>query len=190
MKAAALILDRPYASHQTWGVMALGSLLFAALTAAGAAVSIPLPFSPVPITLQTLAVILAGAVLGPVWGPISMLTYITAGVSGLPVFAGGAAGPQVLFGPTGGYLMGFVLGAWASGLVVRPGSSWPRLLLGLLAAHTAIFVMGLAQLKIYTGNSIPVALQLGLWPFLPGMVLKTIAGAVLARSKRVGWFRN
>ena len=190
MKTATWILDQPYAANRTWGVMALGSLVFAVLTAAGAAVSIPLPFSPVPITLQTLAVILAGAVLGPVWGPVSQLAYITAGVSGLPVFAEGAAGPQVLFGPTGGYLAGFVIGAWVSGLIVRPGASWPRLVLGLLAAHAAIFVLGLAQLKLYTGNSVPVALQLGLWPFLPGTLLKTVVAAAAIKSKRLNWFRS
>ncbi len=187
----ALLLDQPLSVSRGWGVMALGTLLFTALTAVGATVSIPLPFSPVPITLQTLAVILAGALLGPVWGPLSQLAYITAGVSGMPVFAGGAAGPGVLFGPTGGYLLGFVIGSWVAGMTVRPGSSWLRAGLGLLAAHAVIFLFGATQLKLYTGNSMVVAYQLGVAPFLPGMVLKTAAAMTALRSSRIsGWFRS
>ena len=87
------VLDQPLALSRSHGTLALGSLLFAALTALGAVVAFPLPFSPVPITLQTLFVILAGAMLGPVYGPVSQLMYVMAGVAGMPVFAGGAAGP-------------------------------------------------------------------------------------------------
>jgi biotin transport system substrate-specific component len=171
--------------------MVLGSLLFAVLTAAGAAVSVPLPFSPVPVTLQTLMVVLAGAMLGPVWGALSQILYLTAGVSGLPVFANGAAGPSVLFGPTGGYLAGFVVSAWIAGLTVRPGAGWLRLATGLLAAHAVVFVFGLGQLMLFTARSLPAAATLGFWPFLPGLAAKTIAATLLLRSSRItGWFRS
>jgi biotin transport system substrate-specific component len=170
--------------------MALGSLLFALMTAAGAATSFPLPFSPVPVTLQTLAVVLAGAVLGPVWGPISQILYIGTGVSGIPVFAEGLSGPGVLAGPTGGYLVGFVISAWVAGLLTRPGASWPRLLIGLTAAHTAVFACGVSHLMLFTGGSSILALELGFVPFLPGLAVKTLAGIGLLRSRKPGWFRN
>lgn len=176
--------------QRSWPTMALGCLLFATLTAVGATVSFPLAFSPVPITLQTLAVILAGAALGPVWGPLSQLLYITAGVVGLPVFANGTAGPGVLFGTTGGYLVGFVIGAWVAGMLTKPGSSWLRLSLGLLAAHLVIFVLGIAQLKLFLGDSIGVLLTAGFFPFIPGMIFKTAVAVGLLKPSRLGWFRS
>lgn len=78
-------------------------------------ISIPLPFSPVPITLQTLGVMLSGLLLGPQLGSISVGLYLIAGTLGLPIFAGGAAGIGVLMGPSGGYLLGFLPGAWMIG---------------------------------------------------------------------------
>jgi len=188
--AQSWTVARPLARTRPAGAMALATLLFAALTAVGAALSFPLPFSPVPVTLQTLAAVLAGAVLGPVWGPVSQILYVGAGIAGMPVFAGGAAGPGVLAGPTGGYLAGFVIGAWVAGLLTRSGASWIRLALGLLAAHLAIFACGLSQLMIFTGHSARVAVELGFLPFVPGLAVKILAGTGLLRSRRVtGWFR-
>jgi len=184
------ILESPLTRTRSVWALGLGSLLFAAVTALGAAASFPLPFSPVPVTLQTFAVVLAGAMLGPIWGPISQVLYIGAGISGMPVFAGGLAGPGVLAGPTGGYLVGFVVAAWLAGLVTRPGVSWPRLLLGLGAAHIAVFVCGVSQLMLFTGQSPRLAIELGVLPFLPGLLVKVLAGAGLLRSRRLtGWFR-
>lgn len=177
------------APRSTWALF-LGAVLFAALTGVGAAASVPLWFSPVPVTLQTLFVVLAGALLGPVWGPVSQVLYVGAGVLGLPVFAQGAAGPGVLAGPTGGYLVGFVAGAWVAGLLTRPGASWFRLLIGFAAAHAAVFVCGLSHLMLFTGQSPALAVRLGLLPFLPGLAVKLAAAVGLVRSRRLtGWFR-
>ncbi len=85
--------------------------LFAGFTAAIASFKIPLGFTPVPITLQTLGVLLAGGVLGPLWGAVSMILYILIGALGLPVFAGGSSGFGVLLGPTGGYLLSYPIAA-------------------------------------------------------------------------------
>jgi biotin transport system substrate-specific component len=143
------------------------------------------------VTLQTLFVVLAGAVLGPLWGPLSQVLYVGAGVLGFPVFAGGTAGLGVLAGPTGGYLAGFVAGAWVAGLLTRPGASWPRLLLGFAVAHAAVFVCGLSHLMLFTGRSPETAVQLGLLPFLPGLAVKLAASVGLLRSRRLtGWFRS
>ena len=191
MKTAAWSLEKPFVSVRPLWAMALGSLLFAVLTATGAAIAFPLPFSPVPITLQTLFSVLAGVVLGPVWGPVSQVLYIGAGLGGMPVFAGGAAGPAVLAGPTGGYLVGFVAGAWLAGLLAAPAASWFRLSGALLAGHLAVFACGISHLLLFTGRSLEAAVVMGFVPFLPGTALKVAAGLVLARSRTLcGWFRS
>ncbi|MBS3114084.1 biotin transporter BioY [Candidatus Woesearchaeota archaeon] len=93
--------------------------LFAALTAAVAWFKIPLPFTPVPITLQTLVVLLSGAMLGAYYGSLSMIIYLILGAIGLPVFAGGASGIGVLFGPTGGYLFSYPVAAFVIGKMLE-----------------------------------------------------------------------
>ena len=93
--------------------------LFAALTAAVAWFKIPLPFTPVPITLQTLVVLLSGAMLGAYYGALSMIIYLSLGVIGLPVFAGGSSGIGVLFGPTGGYLFSYPIAAFVIGKMLE-----------------------------------------------------------------------
>lgn len=191
MTANTWLLDRPLAQTRSTGVMALGALLFAVLTAVGATVSFPLPFSPVPVTLQTLAVVLAGAMLGPLWGAVSQIAYVGAGISGLPVFANGTAGVGILLGPTGGYLVGFILAAWVAGLFTRPGATWPRLFSGLVLAHVVVFICGLSHLMLFTDNSLATAVSLGLVPFLPGLSVKVLASIGILRSKRIsGWFRT
>jgi len=112
-----------YAKTTTWTIRhslvkeAMVVTFFAALTALGAQVAIRLPFSPVPVTLQVLMVVLTGLVLGSKRGLTSQLGYVAAGALGLPVFAGGSGGLAVLLGPTGGYLMAFPLAAFAAGLI-------------------------------------------------------------------------
>ena len=93
--------------------------LFAALTAAVAWFKIPLPFTPVPITLQTLAVLLSGAVLGSYYGALSMIIYLIVGAIGLPVFAGGSSGIGVLLGPTGGYLLSYPIASFVIGKMLE-----------------------------------------------------------------------
>jgi biotin transport system substrate-specific component len=153
--------------------------LMAALVAVGA--YLHLNIGPVPISLQTLFVILAGFVLGPKHGAMAIGLYLLAGVVGLPVFAGGKAGIGHLFGPTGGFLFGFVVSAWVAGLGVagdsRPG--WKRLAGYGLAASLATFVVGLPWLKLTLGFSWGKTVSVGMLPFVPGMFLK-LAGVVMA----------
>ncbi|MGQ9598515.1 MAG: biotin transporter BioY [Anaerolineae bacterium] len=110
------------------------SIFFAALTALGARIAIRLPFSPVPVTLQVLVVLMSGLALGSRRGFIAQLGYLTAGMLGAPVFAGGTGGPAVFLGPTGGYLMAFPVAAWVAG---RLGAILWIHGLGLLAAALA-----------------------------------------------------
>jgi biotin transport system substrate-specific component len=149
---------------------------FSLVIALGAQAAIPLPFTPVPVTLQTLAVILAGCLLGSVRGTLAVAAYIAEGLAGLPVFAGGTAGLSHLFGPTGGYLVGFLAAAFVAGLLAERGLArhWLGALLVLVAGNIVLYVPGVAWLAAYTGTS--KAIALGFVPFVIGDVLKTAAG--------------
>ena len=116
--------------------------LFAALLSVSSYIIIPL--GPMPVTLQVLFVLLAGAVLGAKLGPMSVLVWIALGVFGLPVFAGGKAGPIALLGPTGGYLLGFVLCAWTVGAMTRNGcASKLRTAAAMLLGISLMYIVGL-----------------------------------------------
>ncbi len=156
--------------------------MFAALTAAGALFAIPI--SVVPITLQDLFTTLAGLLLGARMGALSQATYILVGLAGLPVFAGGKAGLGVLLGPTGGYLIGFVLGAFTIGKLAEirryPPVWW--LFASALAGHVVIYGVGITWLSFIAHISLKKATMVGLLPFLPGDVLKCIFAAIIARK--------
>jgi biotin transport system substrate-specific component len=160
--------------------------LFAALTAVSAWVTIPLPF--VPITLQTFFVMLSGVVLGPYFGALSMIVYLLLGLVGLPVFAGGQSGLGALVGPTGGYMIGFILCPIVAGLIMRmhkdPGIIWYGL--AMLAGDTVIFILGLAQLSVVLHMPVDRAVIIGLLPFIPGDILKIIAASFVARKIKTG----
>jgi len=175
---------RPRARRLAWlydlTVVVAGSLL----VALSARVAFPLPFSPVPVTAQTLAVLLVGALLGSVRGGISMLLYLAQGMAGLPVFAAGGAGVAYFLGPTGGYLLGFVAGAALTGLLAERG--WDRrigtTLAAMLLGTAAIYAAGLTWLALFTRAD--NVLTVGLYPFIPGAVVKIVAAALLLP---LGW---
>jgi biotin transport system substrate-specific component len=154
----------------------------AALTAALAQVAVPL--WPVPVTGQTLAVLLVGASLGAVRSALSMIVYAVAGAVGLPVFADHAAGASVLVGPTGGYILGFVLAAALTGALAQ--RRWERRLLGGMVAFVAgsavVFLVGLPWLKVSLGLTWDQTLQSGLYPFIVGGVLKAVIAALALRG--------
>ena len=158
-----------------WGIRACGMVLGAVLVALAAQVSIPLPGTPVPMTLQPMAVLLVGGLLGPQLGALSMILYLAMGAAGLPVFTPTVPLPGIarLFGPTGGYLLAYPVAAWAVGAVVREAPSMRRAACGVLVGLVLIHLGGLAQLAILTG-SILAAAQLATWPFLLGDLLKLV----------------
>ena len=155
-----------------------------ALIAASAWIAVPLPFSPVPVTAQTFAVLLVGSVLGARRGAAAALAYLGEGALGLPVFAGGSGGAHVLAGPTGGYLAGFVAGAWLCGLLA--GRGWDRrvvtTVLSMALGNLAILAPGLLWLSRFVGSG--RVLALGLAPFLPGDAVKIATAAVMLP---LGW---
>jgi biotin transport system substrate-specific component len=158
--------------------------LFGALTAVGAYIIIPLP--PVPITLQTLFLGLAGVLLGARLGALSQVVYLLLGIIGLPVFAGGKAGLGILVGPTGGYLIGFVAAAFVTGKIAqmkrRPGFAW--LFLALLAGEAVMYGFGILQLALVARLSLLKALTVGLLPFLPGDGVKIVLTTLIALKTR------
>ena len=158
------------------------SSMFAALTALGAYLIIPLPFTPIPLTLQTFFTYTSGAVLGKYRGALSQIIYIGLGCLGLPVFAGGKAGFGVLLGPTGGYLIGFVLGAFLIGFLVRlkkkPG--FLMIIFSLVIGTLAIYSLGVVQLSIWMGITLRQALLVGMLPFVFGDALKIFVAAIVS----------
>jgi biotin transport system substrate-specific component len=143
------------------------------LTALAARIAFPLPWTPVPVTGQTFAVLLSGAVLGARRGFLAQTLYLAEGVVGLPVFAGGAMGAAQLVGPTGGYLMAFPLAAALTGFLAERG--WDRRFVttyaALLAGSAVIFGSGLLWLARFVNADRLAAV--GLLPFLPGDFLKS-----------------
>lgn len=162
-------------SARSLGLAVLLVTAGAAAIAVAARVSVPIPGSPVPQSLQTLAVCLAGAWLGPRRGPAAVVVYLAAGAAGLPVFADGAAGWRHLIGPTAGYLAGFAGAAWLVGRWA--GRKLAVLFVVMLAAHAVILGLGWLRLGALTGWE--ESLRVGVAPFLWGGVVKAGVGAVL-----------
>ena len=163
--------------------------LFAALTSAGAFVAIPLPFSPVPITLQNLFAVLSGLILGPLRGGAAAALFLIAGALGAPVFAGATGGFAHFFGATGGFLLGYLAAALTAGFIAgRPrGSrriSLPRIILAVLAGFLVVYVPGVIRLKIVLDTDWGKAFALGFIPFAIGDVLKGIAAVLIAPRLR------
>jgi len=159
---------------------------FALLTAIAAKIAIPVPGSPVPVTLQTLVVLLAGAVLGSKRGAMSQITLIGMGLVGLPVFSTPLPGTVVLMGPTGGYILGFAFAAFASGLMFERlalKSIWTKFF-ALFATSFFILIPGVIWLSVFTGGSFSTAVMAGLVPFLWGDVVKCAAVALIATAVR------
>jgi biotin transport system substrate-specific component len=162
--------------------------LFSALTAIGSFIRIPLTFSPVPVTLQTLFTYMAGALLGGCLGALSQLIYILIGISGLLFFAGGNTGLWVLIGPTGGYLIGFIAGAFVIGKMteVKKNPSFLLLLSCMIAGTATIYALGAIQLMNWMKIGLDKAVIIGIAPFIPGDSLKMfLATYVTLRIRRM-----
>jgi len=155
-------------------------------TAVSAWIAVPVPGSPVPITLQTFVVLAGAGLLGARLSVRAQLGYLVLGGIGLPWFAAGAWGAPVFFGATGGYLVGFVLASWAVGRVLsaaaRPGTV--RVFAALALGEVLILACGVTWLAAALKLSWAQACVLGALPFLPGDLAKLAAAAVLVRAGR------
>ena len=154
----------------------VGASIFTALAAR---IAVPVPWSPVPLTGQTFAVLLTGATLGMRRALLAQALYLVEGAAGLPVFAGGTAGPLVFAGPTAGYLLSFPLAAAVTGALAERG--WDRrfgtMLAAMLLGSAVILVSGLAVLSLVVPDE--RLMLAGLLPFLPGDALKAVAAAIV-----------
>lgn len=158
----------------------LTMLAMIALLAVAAQLAVPLPGTPVPVTLQDLGVLVVGIVLGPMQGALTVAAYVLLGASGLPLFSNGHGGLAWLMGPTGGYLIAFPVSALAIGwATARPRPAW-MVVPGLLAAQLLFFAGGAAQLALVSGRPLADAVQLGVLPFLPGAAFKSALLVVFA----------
>ncbi len=175
---AYVLIPRPTALRRA--MLVLGATAFVALSAQ---LRFGLPFTPVPVTGQTFAVLLTGALLGSRLGAVSLGSYWVVGACGLPVFNNWGGGWALASGPTGGYIVGFVIAAFVVGWFAERG--WDRgrwVILPLLIGNVILYIPGLFWLARFVGPH--HVLQAGLWPFLPGDLLKLAAAAVVLPA---GW---
>jgi biotin transport system substrate-specific component len=159
----------------------------AALAVAGslalvASAKVQVPFYPVPMTMQTLAVLVIGAAFGARLAAATVALYLVEGLIGLPVFAGAMAGPVYMAGPTGGFLAGFLVAAAAVGFLAERGwdRSWPKLLAAMTLGHALVFACGFVWLAALIGPS--RAFAAGVAPFLWATVVKTLLACALVRA--------
>lgn len=172
----------------------LASLLFTGITAVSAQIAIPLGFTPVPITLQVLGVLLSGLALGSRWGAISQMQYLALGALGLPVFAGLTGGPTAFFGPSAGYLVGFVPGAFIVGWAFERMEARSRFgaWVAGIAGVCVIYLCGASWLAVwlsmFSSNDLTLhaVWALGIAPFIGIDLLKAIAASGLAVGGRAG----
>jgi biotin transport system substrate-specific component len=164
------------------------TVFVAALTAAASQISVPLPFTPVPFTLQPMIVLLGGAVLGPRLGLAAQCLYLAAGLAGLPVFASSLElpqGPARLIGPTGGYLMAYPLAAFVTGALATRGFDRRYLtsVLAMTAGLAVIFAGGVTWLTLFApgadGRSLNAALATGFYPFVIADAIKLCLAATV-----------
>jgi len=157
---------------------------FIAFTAVGAQLAVRLPFTPVPVTMQTLFVVMAGIVLGPRDAFTALLTYLALGAAGLPIFAGFSFGPAVLAGPTGGYLIAFPAAALLCGYLHRSlGRGRIAAFLSMTAGTALILLIGTAHFSLITGISPGGALSLAVTPFIGAELVKVTIGTILSGKK-------
>ncbi len=155
--------------------------LMAAVCAVFSQISVPLAFTPIVINLATLAVMVAGGLLGPVPAAVSLAVYVALGAAGLPVFSAFRGGIGHLAGPSGGFIIGYIFAAALTGLLTSRGSGYIRLCLAMAAGSGICYAFGTAWYMISTGAALGPALLGCVLPFLPGDVVKILLGAYLVK---------
>jgi biotin transport system substrate-specific component len=155
--------------------------LFAALISVSGYIFIPLPFSTVPVTAQTLTIMLAGSLLPVEHTIASIIVFLFMGAVGLPVFSGGTAGLGIIIGKTGGYLIGFLAGAVFISMLKGKQPGFKRLLaINAIGGILIVYAFGILWLNFVTGIGISEAVILGALPFIPGDIVKIIVAALIS----------
>ena len=163
-------------------VSIIGISAFVLFTWLGAYARIPLRFTPVPITLQTFFVFLSGAILGRKLGSISQAAYIVLGAIGLPFFVMGSFGIAYMAGPTGGYLLGFVLASYIIGNLLKDRESLAAIIFAFTIGAAAILLSGGAWLAFGLRLGVKAGFLLGVLPFIPGCALKIVAASIITKK--------
>lgn len=153
--------------------------VFSALTAVCAWIKIPIPFSPVPITLQLFSVILSGLILGGELGMLSQLVYVLLGLAGLPVYSGGSSGIIHLIGPSGGYIVGFIFGSYVTGRIAWRNHSFKNYFMASFIGTIIIYLFGSVTLLLWF-KDLPKVMLVGVLPFLPIDLIKIILATQVA----------
>lgn len=188
MTNTGTLLGTLVARHDLSTAIRVAAVMFvAALTATAAQISIPLPFTPVPFTLQPMVVLLGGAALGSRLGMASQVLYLAAGIAGLPVFATSAVLPQGflrLLGPTGGYLLSYAFAAYLTGRLAERGLDRRYLtsVIAMAAGLAVVFTFGVTWLAFFAQPAplgLDAALRTGLYPFVPADVFKILIAATI-----------
>lgn len=188
MTTLSLAIGRPTLADR---IFARGIIMDVVLVAAGAALTaiaaqVVVPLWPVPITGQTLAVLLVGSSLGALRGTLSMLLYAVLGIAGLPVFSEASSGMSIILGPTGGYIIGFVFAAAFTGWIAQRSRDRKilRSILGFLGGTVVTFAIGLPWLSFTLGLNLEQTLNAGLYPFIIGGIVKMV---IAASVMTLGW---
>lgn len=199
MSAATALLRRPAGPvladmfAGTWIRTAVMVLSGAMLTALAAQIAIPVPGSPVPITAQTLAVVLVGSTLGAHRGALSLALYLALGLM-FPFYSDGGSGPEVLFGTNGGYLFGFVIAAYVIGFLSERGADRQLAVafVAFVSAQLIVFGLGLPWLKIAADLSWSTTISAGFTPFIVGGLIKAAvaAAAMPGAWKLAAWIKR
>lgn len=174
--------------NPSYAIQLLWIVLGSALLSIAAQIAFPLPFSPIPISLQTLAVAILAMTLGPVRASLSVVAYLCQASLGLPVTVGGIPNPLWMVGPTAGYLIGFLISSYAIGKLLSNTQydSFLKLWLKLSINETIILSFGTLWLSFFLGFQ--EALYIGLIPFIPGALLKITMATSLYRP--IGWLKT
>lgn len=175
-----------YSKNQLTGF--IYSALFAALISVMGLISIPIPISPVPITGQSLAIMLAGSILTARQAAFSVLTFLLLGAVGVPVFAGMSGGIGILIGPRGGYLIGYLVGVIV--IVLAKGKNnniWRLALANSVGGIIVVYLLGVLWLSFITGMGLEKAVMVGALPYIPGDLFKVFVATVVgvAINKRL-----
>ena len=175
-----LILKREVVADKI-ACRAIGIAAFVVLTALGGFVRIPLPFTPVPLTLQTFFVLLSGAMLGGSLGVSSQAIYLALGIAGVPLFSYATGGFGYLMGPTGGYMIGFLAASVFLGISMkRAKGSLSRIFALMCIADAILLLCGVIWLKVLLGYNFSKVFAIGFLPFVPGDMLKAAAASAIA----------
>ena len=162
--------------------------VMAAITCILGPLSIPIPISPVPISLTNLAIYLTVCLLGWKFGTISYLIYLLIGIAGLPVFSGFSSGFAKLLGPTGGYLIGFIPMAIIAGIIIDKCNNRVIQILGMVLGTAICYAFGTAWFCFQSGNTVSAALSICVFPFIPADLVKMVIAMIFGPMirKKIG----